>query len=183
MNKQLVVHYQCKQKKAVILLSTLHDNPSVDNSTKRKPNVIRFYNKHKCGVDIVDSMVRMYSTRCASRKWTMAVWQNMLDIAALNSWICFKEVTGNDLNRKEFVLLLAKELRKEYTCCKNIPTTVTLREYNVSHRNRQKCQNAGCTNRSSILCSTCNGIFCGPCCSNSVRKICTSICLKCEIIS
>ena len=69
----------------------------------------------------------------------MAVWQNMLDIAALNSWICFKKVTGNDLNRKEFVLLLAKELRKEYTCCKNIPTTVTLRDYNVSHRNRQKC--------------------------------------------
>ena len=181
MNKQLVVHYQCKQKKAVILLSTLHDNPSVDTSKKQKPNVIRFYNKNKCGVDIVDSMLRKNSTRCASRKWTVAVWQNMLDIAALNSWICFKEVRDGQVTHKQFILLLAKELREEYICERNIPTAVTLCENKLSHRKRQKCHTSGCTNRSSIICSTCERIFCGPCCLEAVRKVCTSVCLQCTI--
>ena len=177
--KQLLVQYKCKPKKHVILISNLHDKPSVDDTRKRKPNVIRFYNKHKCGVDIVDSMLRMYSTRSTSRKWTTAVWQNILDIVALNAWICYKEVICGQLSRKHFIFSLAKELREQYMSYKNIPRCWTLCGNKPPNPKRQKCKTSGCTNRSSIVCSSCERIFCGPCCSEPVRVVRTSICFQC----
>ena len=54
----LFVNYQCKIKKSVYLLSTIHNSPSVDDSAKNKPDVILFYNKSNVGVDVVDQMVR-----------------------------------------------------------------------------------------------------------------------------
>ena len=41
-------------------------------------------------------MVRMYSTRCATKRWPVGVWCNILDLAAQNSWIIYKKI-----NRKE----------------------------------------------------------------------------------
>ena len=64
----LFVNYQCKIKKSVCLLLTIHNSPSVDDSAKTKPDVILFYNKNKFGVDVVDQMVRKYSTYSASRR-------------------------------------------------------------------------------------------------------------------
>ena len=92
--QSLILKYQCKQQKSVMLLSTMHSHPQVEESAKHKPTIIHFYNKNKCGVDAADAMLRLYSTRCATRRWPVAVWHNLLDICALNAWICFKEATG-----------------------------------------------------------------------------------------
>ena len=81
----LFVNYLYKIKKCVRLLSTIHNSPSVDDSAKNKPDIILFYNKNKVGVDVVDQMVRKYSTHSASRRWSVAVWCNILNIAALNA--------------------------------------------------------------------------------------------------
>ena len=49
-NEHLFVNYQCKKKKNVNLLSTMHNAPSTDNTEKKKPLVIHFYNKNKVGL-------------------------------------------------------------------------------------------------------------------------------------
>ena len=90
----LFVNYQYKKKKSVNLISTMHNAPSIDQSKKKIPCVMHFYNKNKIGVDVVDQMLRQYSTHTASRRWSFAVWTNILDIAALNSWVIYKKVTG-----------------------------------------------------------------------------------------
>lgn len=53
-------------------------------------------------MDIVDWMLRMMCSRCATRRWPIAVWQNLFDIVALNVWIVCKEATKQNVSRKDF---------------------------------------------------------------------------------
>ena len=50
--------YQGKPKKNVCVLSFLHMSVELGESEKKKPETVEFYNKTKCGVDVVDQMVR-----------------------------------------------------------------------------------------------------------------------------
>jgi len=79
----------------------MHSDPAVDDgSSKKKPNVVMFYNKTKVGVDVVDQMVRQHSTHCATRRWPVGVWNNILNIAALNAWIIYKKSTSSNISQK-----------------------------------------------------------------------------------
>ena len=90
--KFLFVKYQAKPKKSVCLLSSMHGSVDVDASNeKKKPEMILFYNANKVGVDCFDQMTRLYTTRSASRRWPVAVWSNILDIAAINSYVLYKK--------------------------------------------------------------------------------------------
>ena len=117
----LLCKYNCKKNKTVAILSTMHNKPDVDmNSEKRKPEVIHFYNKHKVGVDTVDSMARFYSTRCSTRRWPVAVWCNVLDLVGINSWIIFKDSTGRNISRQYFLFELVDQLREKYVSGRSI---------------------------------------------------------------
>ncbi|XP_051984398.1 piggyBac transposable element-derived protein 4-like isoform X3 [Xyrauchen texanus] len=61
-----MVSYVPKKGKAVVLLSTMHDDKAVDDNSvsfKKKPEMIKYYNKTKGGVDTMDQMVRTYSCK------------------------------------------------------------------------------------------------------------------------
>ena len=103
-----------QEEKNVNLLSTMHNAPSTDNTEQKKPLVIHFYNKNKVGVDVFDQMARQYTTHSASRRWPLAVWTNVLDIAALNAWIIFRKTTGNKVSRRDFILDLIEGLKQNY---------------------------------------------------------------------
>ena len=105
-----LVRYQTKRTKCVLLLSTMHRGCSVVSSKKNKPSSIEFYNANKCGVDLLDSMARMYSTKSAMRRWPMAVWCNILDLSGVNAWILYKKETGNMISRWDFMHTLAMDL-------------------------------------------------------------------------
>ena len=71
----------------------MHGSADVDASNeKKKPEMILFYNASKVGVDCFDQMARLYTTRSASRRWPVAVWGNILDIAAINSYVLYKKM-------------------------------------------------------------------------------------------
>ena len=72
---------QCKPNKSAVLFSSMHAGPGTNRDGK--PALLDFYNHNKCGVDIVDQMRIIYSTKSASRRWPVAVWCNMLDIAQI----------------------------------------------------------------------------------------------------
>ena len=85
----------------------MHDSADVDTSNeKKKPEIILFYNANKVGVDSFDQM----ATRSASRRWPVAVWGNILDIAAINSYVLYKKVTSNRITRRQFILMLVENL-------------------------------------------------------------------------
>lgn len=67
-----LVRYQTKKQKYVLLLSTMHRGCAVMSNTKTKLASIEFYNRNKCGVDLLDSMARMHLTKSPMRRWP---WQ------------------------------------------------------------------------------------------------------------
>lgn len=77
---------------------------------KQKPEIVHFYNKTKCGVDVVDNMLRKYTTKSKTNHWPLAVFFDLLDKAAVNAHIIFKESTGDKVSRKKFITQLGEEL-------------------------------------------------------------------------
>ena len=101
--------YQGKVNKNVLLLSTLESKTDIGT---KLPKTVQFYNKTKCGVDILDQMAHRYSTRAAARRWPVHVFYNILDRAAINAWIIYRGVTGEKTSRHAFLRQLAEELRE-----------------------------------------------------------------------
>jgi len=175
-NKILLVKYQCKRNKSVMLLSTMHSNPSIVIDGKQKPQMIHYYNHNKCGVDSVDSMLRLYSSRCATRRWPVAVWENLLDIAVLNSWVCFKEATQTNVSRKQFLMRLIQQLIKT-----NNERPNNFQELTFGPIERQKCCIKLCKNKSKTVCKICHKVFCGTHCCEPIEKVNLSMCEMCAV--
>lgn len=85
------------KKKVVLLLSTLHDDNKLDETTgaAEKPEIITFYNGTKGGVDVVDQMKEEYSVGRMTRRWPMRLFFSILNIAGINSQIIYKENTNH----------------------------------------------------------------------------------------
>ena len=81
-----LVSYVTKCKRFVTLLSTYHKKKHIDQGdNKKKPEIIKYYNKTKCGVDVMDEMVGTYRCKRKVNRWAVAVFCNMLDMSALNA--------------------------------------------------------------------------------------------------
>ncbi|XP_042611445.1 uncharacterized protein LOC122144537 [Cyprinus carpio] len=108
--------YAPKRKKTVYILSSMHSVIQTDNTTKRKPNTVTLYNTTKCGVDVMDQMVREYTVRTGTRRWPGAVFYNMIDMAALNAHVLYQACTGRQERRVDFLVELARELANSHMC-------------------------------------------------------------------
>lgn len=74
-----LVSYVPKKGKAVILLSSMHLDAEVSNRDDKKPQVIIDYNSTKGGVDTVDQMASIYSTkRKTNRYYHYVILNNLL---------------------------------------------------------------------------------------------------------
>ena len=70
----------------------MHGSADFDaGDEKKKPEMVLFYNANKVGVDCFEQMARLSTRRSASRRWPVAVWGNILDIAAINSYVLYKK--------------------------------------------------------------------------------------------
>uniref|UniRef100_A0A0A1XPM0 PiggyBac transposable element-derived protein 4 n=1 Tax=Zeugodacus cucurbitae TaxID=28588 RepID=A0A0A1XPM0_ZEUCU len=74
-----ICSYVPKKNKAVVLLLTMPCDDTI-SGIKQKPNVILFYNETKGGVDVMDHMLRQYSTKRKTHRWPLALFYNILDI-------------------------------------------------------------------------------------------------------
>ncbi len=113
----MITIYQCKKDKSVVVLSSLHEEAKIEkgpSNPKKKPNLVLAYNATKCGVDSVDQMTRFYSVKYPSRRWPVQVWSNVLNLAAINSWILYREVNNiskKKLTRYSFIEKFVREIR------------------------------------------------------------------------
>ena len=83
----MVSYVHQKKNEAVILLSMMHHKISIDEEDhKKRPQIIKFYNKTKIGVDLVDQIVGMHTCRKQTRRWLLKLFFNLLDVAALNAY-------------------------------------------------------------------------------------------------
>lgn len=172
--------YQSKRNKSVSILSSLHRTVEISNTEKKKPETITYYNQTKFGVDVADQMAKKYSVKSSSRRWPVQVFYNILDLAAINAWIIYKQTTGKKISRLNFLMDLAESLRNPYLDDKNVINSETnsvmaVRAQNTGHKRkistehscsiippkRQHCQTKKCKNKSSTKCYDCQKIICG----------------------
>ncbi|CAI5692276.1 unnamed protein product [Oreochromis niloticus] len=92
----------------------MHSVVQTDNTTKRKPNTVTLYNTTKYSVDVMDQMVREYTVRRGTRCWPVAVFYNMIDMAALNAHVLYQACTGTQERRVDFLVEFARELANSH---------------------------------------------------------------------
>ena len=156
----------------------MHDSADVDTSNeKKKPEMILFYNANKVGVDCFDQMARLYTTRSASRRWPVAVWGNILDIAAINSYVLYKIVTSNRITRRQFIIMLVENLLgKPEPCLSN--SNRQLRGDDKGVRKWRKCHGVCCDNKTVSTCILCQKSICGKCSQDNFKMTYVK-CLAC----
>ena len=105
----------------------------------------------------------------------MHVFHNILDLAAINTWILYKEMTGEKISRKDFLFELVNELANEHRISPNEQLQLKALTSNKESTNVRKwCQSGNCNIQSNI-CITCKKYICGKC---TKRKM--YICKKCD---
>ena len=55
--------------------------------SEKKAEVIMYYNSTKAGVDTLDQLIHVYSTKQITHRWSKAIFYNMVDVSALNALI------------------------------------------------------------------------------------------------
>ena len=58
----------------------------------------------------MDQKARLYTTKVASRLWSLQVFYNVLDLAGINSVIGYNEVTVDKITRRDYLLKVIFEL-------------------------------------------------------------------------
>ena len=159
-----LTQYQAKRNKSVYLLSTQHKGNKTQPEGKRKPETILFYNANKFGVDVLDSMCRNMSTKAGCRRWPLAVFYNVLDLAGLNAYILFKKATGSNLQRRTFLMRLSAELRGDLAEDNPAPLH-PVQQLPAPLERRVNCAiKSHCTkNRTVTRCTKCERPVCGKC--------------------
>ena len=81
----------------------------------KKPENIEFYDKTKGAVDMLDQMCAVYTLLWATSRWTMAMFYDMVNIAAVNALVIYahnmrKDQPEKKIKRKGFLLRNAHDL-------------------------------------------------------------------------
>ena len=90
------------------------------------------------------------------------MWTNILDIAALNSWVIYKKVTGEKISRHDFILDLVESLRTKYVVERTL-LCPDLISNDLPPPKRGKCAVKGCMNTTKTVCHICKLHTCGKC--------------------
>jgi len=85
-NQLTLVSYVPKPAKSVIVISSMHHDKAVEGD-KKKPQMILHYNATKSGVDNMDHLATLYTSRRKTNRWPLVLFFNMLDIAAIAACI------------------------------------------------------------------------------------------------
>ena len=92
-------------------MSTQHNGTQCQVDGKRKSHTVLYYNENKVGMDMLDSMCHAMPTKPGCRRWPLAIFYNILDLAGVNAWILYCKKTDNRISRRKFLVQLSAELR------------------------------------------------------------------------
>ncbi|KAM7350820.1 piggyBac transposable element-derived protein 4-like isoform 1-T1 [Cochliomyia hominivorax] len=180
--------YKSKSNKKLLVLSSKHQFVQIDKTNKEMlPESIQLYKNFKFTIDKVDKMARKYSVKACSHRWPLQIFFNILDLAGINAWILYKEITGLQIQRKEFLFQLAEQLCYEYRLTRQTnlfdyeesSPTSSVRLSSVTQVHKRKiCQIRLChNNKTNNICGKCQKYVCGKC---TKKKFFTFICIKCS---
>ncbi|KAL4000644.1 NACHT, LRR and PYD domains-containing protein 12 [Sarotherodon galilaeus] len=123
----VVLSYVAKKNKNVLLLtispryvgpsgSLLEPSSNPDGGGgPAKPSMVLHYNRTKGGINNLDKVVGTYSCRRKTSRWPVALFHNMVDVAAYNAFVLWREIhpdwmSGKLNKRRLFLERLGKVL-------------------------------------------------------------------------
>nr|XP_023012890.1 piggyBac transposable element-derived protein 4-like [Leptinotarsa decemlineata] len=175
-----LVSYIPKQNTAIFLISTMHDNDSVDVETG-KPEIILDYNRIKGGVDTVDQKCNAFSVFRRTKRWPFATFMAFLNVAEINAYILYTYGKLNiDMGHqrqsfpKHLLVALMKPHMQERLLIKSLPLHTwyifenvlgkppTRREADtsLSHRGGYYLCGRSKNNYTTVKCSNCSQFSC-----------------------
>lgn len=118
MYKKKIMVQKWKDKKDVLMISTLHDKTMKKIQTRHgeaeKPSCVVDYNQQMGGVDLSDQCLHFYSTsRTRVRKYYMKIFQHFLSLTTLNSFHIYKKLGGKK-KRLNFLIELGEKIIEKY---------------------------------------------------------------------
>uniref|UniRef100_A0A1A9UGH8 PiggyBac transposable element-derived protein domain-containing protein n=1 Tax=Glossina austeni TaxID=7395 RepID=A0A1A9UGH8_GLOAU len=128
---------------------------------------VSYYNNTKFGADMTDQMARKFTTKSNSCRWPLEVCFNILDLAGINVWILYKQTTGENISRQDFLLKLAVEFAADFREARGQPKANTnmkrsLPKSTTDANERKRCQIGYCKdNKTNKICSKCEKYVCG----------------------
>ena len=181
-----LVSFVPKKNKAVILLSTMH-NSGIINEETNKPEIIEDYNATKGGVDTVDQMCGSYTVARITRRWPLAVFFALMDIAGINAQIIYCANESNPKNpRRIFLKNLSYAMMKSHLTQRakisNLPCDISafLRRYQETQRPVEepptkksgRCVICGRSKNinTTVRCDSCHSFICKK--HMNITKIC-----------
>ncbi|XP_039286826.1 piggyBac transposable element-derived protein 4-like [Nilaparvata lugens] len=129
------VSYKPKANKLVTLISTMHDDGTVDEKSK-KPDIILAYNETKGAVDTLDQMCQHMSCSRKTRRWPLCLFYNILNLTSVNSYVIYVHQFFRNspnskkvgLSRQEFLLHLHSQLTTPWITRRRAETPTLRRE-------------------------------------------------------
>lgn len=110
-----LLSYAPKKSKVILLLSSLHHDDGLKaRDDKQIPEIVKIYNDTENGVKEVDNLCSEYDIRNLCKRWPPFILFNMLKIAAINSFIVYRENNKSEVERSEFIRNLGLALIKKY---------------------------------------------------------------------
>ena len=110
----------------------MHNKGEVkEDSPKKTPELILFYNSTKGAVDALDKMVHSYTSKRKSKRWPMAMLSNVLDISTVAARCVWSIKFKNDIlshkdQRSAFITNVSKQMmlpqmRRRFQTCDKGP--------------------------------------------------------------
>ncbi|XP_069618531.1 piggyBac transposable element-derived protein 4-like [Ranitomeya imitator] len=111
-NGKILVSYIPRERKNVILVSSLHNDYTIDpeSGELRKPEIITFYNLTKSGVDTADQMCGNFNVSRNTKRWPMVIFFTMLNVGGINSQVIYLSNELKQMRRRMYLKQLANEL-------------------------------------------------------------------------
>jgi hypothetical protein len=80
----------------------MHMTTEVEQSATAKPEIIKYYNKTKRGVDTMDKMLAEYSVKRRANRCPLTFYYNMIGVAALAAYVIYSVETLTEI---KFIIL------------------------------------------------------------------------------
>lgn len=186
---ETLVSYVPKKGKTVVLLSSMHvSSNEVADDTKKKPEIIQFYNATKSGVDVLDKLCATYNVSRSTKRWPMVIFFHLLNVGGVNSRVIFLGNKNEFCSRRDYLqklgLTLLQDQLKRRAQLANLPREIKtmLQKYKQPKtdaeanqtsseagpsgltKKRKRCQPCYDTNKknsfSSYICQKCNKYLC-----------------------
>ena len=133
----------------------------------------------------VDKMARQFTVKWGTRRWPVAVFYNLFDLAAINAHVLFTQCTSKTTPRRDFIMDLAWELRENHTSAKTKAAAAAKEAAKAApppsrapiqlpNWKRTQCQvKPQCArNQAHESCAQCHRFVCGSC-THKCSKLCT----------